>query len=74
LSRQRAFVADITGAQKRETAYGFFHFGFGLFWFLGSAFMGFLFDISPIYLALLSFLLQIGAFPFLVLVERKKLA
>lgn len=45
-SIMRAAVAAMTPKDRRGTAYGLFNMGFGLFWFLGSALMGFLYDRS----------------------------
>lgn len=45
-SIMRAAVAAMTPKDRRGTAYGLFNMGFGLFWFLGSALMGFLYDLS----------------------------
>ncbi len=42
----RAAVAAMSPKDRRGTAYGFFNLGFGLFWFIGSALMGFLYDLS----------------------------
>lgn len=45
-SIMRAAVAAMTPMDRRGTAYGLFNLGFGLFWFVGSALMGFLYDLS----------------------------
>lgn len=45
-SIMRAAVAAMSPKDRRGTAYGFFNLGYGLFWFLGSALMGFLYDVS----------------------------
>jgi MFS family permease len=45
-SVMRAAVAEMVPADKRGTAYGIFNTGYGIFWFLGSALMGYLYDLS----------------------------
>jgi MFS family permease len=49
----RAAIADMVPANRRGSAYGIFNAAYGLFWFLGSALMGFLYDTSL--LALIGF-------------------
>jgi MFS family permease len=41
-----AAVATMVPAQRRPSAYGLFTAGYGIFWFLGSAAIGFLYDVS----------------------------
>ena len=45
-SIMRAVIAGMVSADRRATAYGIFNAGFGVFWFLGSALMGVLYDVS----------------------------
>ena len=45
-SIMRAAIAEMVPANKRGSAYGLFNTGFGIFWFLGSALMGILYDLS----------------------------
>ena len=45
-SIMRAVIAGMVSADRRATAYGIFNAGFGVFWFLGSALMGVLYDMS----------------------------
>jgi len=45
-SVMRAAVAGMAPRQRRGTAYGIFNAGYGLAWFLGSALMGLLYDLS----------------------------
>ena len=45
-SVMRAAVAGMAPRQQRGTAYGIFNAGYGLAWFLGSALMGVLYDLS----------------------------
>ena len=42
----RAVVADLIPMNKRGTGYGMLNLWFGIFWFLGSALMGYLYDVS----------------------------
>jgi MFS family permease len=42
----KAAVADMIPIRRRSTAYGIFHVSFGLAFFLGSSFAGFLYDYS----------------------------
>jgi MFS family permease len=66
----RAAVADFTPRARRATAYGVFNTGFGIAWFLGSVFMGFLYDRSLPGLVSFSVAFQLLAVPLLVLVHR----
>jgi MFS family permease len=67
----RAHVADLVPPQKRGSGYGILNLIFGFSWFLGSALMGFLYDISPLYLVLFSVLVQMAAIPLLNLSKKK---
>ena len=66
----KAALAEMVPKERRATGYGLFHAGFGLFWFLGSALMGFLYDISLGSLIAFSVLAQLGAIPLFFLVSR----
>lgn len=59
----RAVVAQMISPQRRGSAYGLFNLVFGLFWFLGSVIMGFLYDYSVPALVIFSVLLQTAALP-----------
>lgn len=65
-SIMRAGVAQIAPPSLRGTAFGLFHFCYGLFWFLGSALMGVLLDLSPIALVFFSIATQLAAIPILL--------
>jgi MFS family permease len=69
----RAAVADLAPRARRATAYGVFNTGFGIAWFLGSVFMGVLYDRSLPGLVSFSVALQLLAVPLLVLVHRGRL-
>ncbi len=63
-SIMRAVVADIVQMDKRGTAYGILNTGFGLFWFMGSALMGVLYDVSIFSLIAFSLASQLAALAF----------
>ncbi|MDI1352751.1 MAG: MFS transporter, partial [bacterium] len=64
-SLMRAIVAHMVAKEKRGAAYGVFNTGFGIFWFLGSFLMGYLYDISIISLVIFSLIIQLLALPLL---------
>lgn len=69
-SIMRAVVANLVQMNQRATAYGVFNIWFGVFWFLGSALMGFLYDLSLVSLILFSLGMQLAAILLLFTVER----
>ncbi|CDZ80260.1 multidrug resistance protein MdtH [Candidatus Rubidus massiliensis] len=71
-SIMRAVVADLVPIEKRGTAYGILNAWFGIFWFFGSALMGFLYDFSLTALLIFSFGIQLVAIPFLLLLKKNK--
>jgi len=62
-SVMRAALADFVPADRRATGFGMFHMAFGVFWFAGSALMGFLYDQSPLALVVFSVVIQLIAVP-----------
>ncbi len=70
-SIMKAALADMVPKERRATGFGIFHTGFGLFWFLGSALMGFLYDFSLKTLVAFSVAMQLGAIPIFLLVSRQ---
>jgi len=66
----KAALPEMVPKERRATGYGLFHAGFGLFWFLGSALMGFLYDLSLAALIAFSVVTQLGATPLFFLVSR----
>lgn len=69
-SIMRAAVAEMVNMDKRGTAYGLFNTGYGIFWFLGSALMGILYDISVTYLIAFSMIMQLASVPVFFLVRK----
>lgn len=57
----RAAIAQLVPAHRRASAYGIFYSSFGVFWFLGSSAMGFLYEVSVEALVVLSVALQLAA-------------
>jgi len=71
-SIMRAAVAGMVPADKRGTAYGIFNTGYGVFWFVGSALMGFFYDFSLPSLIAFSVFTQLASVPLLFLVRKKR--
>jgi MFS family permease len=69
-SIMKAALADMVPRDRRATGYGIFHAGFGLFWFLGSALMGILYDLSLTALIAFSVIMQLGAIPIFLWLSR----
>lgn len=65
-SLMRAIIGSMTPTTKRATAYGLFNTIFGIAWFLGSFFMGYLYDTSILLLVLFSVAIQLIALPILI--------
>ncbi len=70
-SIMRAGIATMVAPGKRGSAYGIFNAGYGLFWFLGSALMGVLYDRSIGMVVVFSVVAQLAALPFLFVVVKK---
>lgn len=66
----RAAIAELVPANRRGSAYGLFNAGYGLAWFLGSALIGVLFDVSVGALIAFSMGTQLAAVPILLLSRR----
>jgi MFS family permease len=69
-SIMRAAVATMVTPDKRASAYGIFNTGYGLFWFLGSAAMGILYDRSVFSIVVFSVMIQLAAIPVLLSAKR----
>ena len=59
-----AAVAMIVPAERRPSAYGIFTAGYGVFWFAGSALIGFLYGISIPAVIVFSVGTELAALPF----------
>jgi hypothetical protein len=70
-SIMRAAIAKMILADRRGTAYGVFNTGYGIFWFAGSALMGYLYDISIPALVVFSVVAQLLSVPLLWIVKRQ---
>ena len=68
-SIMRAIVAHLVSPEKRGSAYGILNLFFGVFWAIGSALMGLLYDRAPLYLVLFSVAMQWAAIPFFIWVS-----
>ncbi len=69
-SIMRALIADLVDINRRGSAYGVMNMCFGISWFLGSAMMGVLYDIAPIYLVGFSMIAQLLSLPLFFAVRR----
>jgi len=65
-----AAVAPMVPAERRASAFGLFTAGYGVFWFLGSAVIGILYDVSLPATVTFCVLAEFAAVPILVLVGR----
>lgn len=70
----KATVASMAPADRRGTAFGIFNLSFGLFWFAGSAGMGFLYDRSIPALVVFSVAIQLLSIPFLLAMTGRRKA
>jgi len=59
----RAVLATVIPKEKRATGFGIFNANFGLFWFLGSFLMGWLYEVSITGLIIFSVLTQLASIP-----------
>ena len=66
-----AVVAPMVSPNRRASAYGLFTAGYGIFWFLGSAIMGILYDRSIPATVVFCVLTQLAAVPLLIIVKRQ---
>lgn len=71
-SIMRAAVAQLVPADRRGVGFGLFNTGYGIFWFLGSALMGRLYDVARPALVVFSIAVQVAAIV-LLLVTRAHL-
>ena len=66
-----AAVAPMVPAHRRASAFGLFTAGYGVFWFLGSAAIGILYDVSRPALIAFCILTQLAAIPIFAWVGRR---
>jgi MFS family permease len=69
-SLMRAVIPQMIPPDRRGVGYGTFNMGFGLAWFLGSALMGVLYDVSVPALVAFSVLVQLASIPLFVGVNK----
>jgi MFS family permease len=69
-SVMKAAVAAMVPRQRRATGFGVFHTCFGFCWFLGSALMGLLYEVSLTALIVFSVALQLLSIPLFILLSR----
>jgi predicted MFS family arabinose efflux permease len=65
-----AAIAHMVGPENRASAYGIFTAGYGVAWFLGSALLGWLYDVSIPALVAVGVALEVLAVPFFLVVAR----
>jgi len=70
-SIMRASIAEMIPVDKRGTAYGIFNTGYGVCWFLGSALMGYLYDVSLVFLVVFSVVVQLASIPVFLKVRKE---
>lgn len=71
-SIMRAAISNMININKRGFAYGIFNTAYGISWFIGSALIGVLYDLSINYLVLFSVFTQLVALLILVVLTRKE--
>jgi len=67
----RAAVAELTPIERRGFAYGIFNAAYGTSWFLGSALIGRLYELSTNYLILFVVVMELISIPLFLLVRRE---
>lgn len=67
----KAIIGDVVPKEKRGSAYGIFNAGFGFAWFLGSALMGILYDVSLYWMVAFSMAMQFLSVPLFVWAHKK---
>jgi MFS family permease len=69
----RAVLSSTLPSEKKATGFGVFNAAFGLFWFLGSFLMGWLYEISITWLIVFSVVMQLASIPLFVKLSSKKM-
>jgi predicted MFS family arabinose efflux permease len=67
----KAAIAGMVPIDRRGSAFGIFHTGYGVAWFLGSALMGIFYDFDINFVILFSISMQLAAIPVLLVVSKK---
>lgn len=67
-----AAIATMVPGERRATAYGLFTAAFGLFWFLGSVLLGWLYDVSLPAMVVAAVALEVAGVPFFVVAARSR--
>jgi MFS family permease len=70
-SISKAALAEMVPKDRRATGYGIFNTGFGLFWFIGSALMGILYDFSLWSLIIFSVAIQLCSIPIFLRISKE---
>ncbi|MEX2299738.1 MAG: MFS transporter [Bryobacterales bacterium] len=70
-SVMRAAVARLVPPDRRGSAYGFFNAGYGVAWFLGSATLGALYDMSLTAVIAFSVVAQLASIPLFLLAKKR---
>ena len=65
-----AAIATMVPAERRATAYGLFTAAFGVFWFLGSVLLGWLYDVSLVGMVVAAVGLEVAGVPLLLITQR----
>ena len=71
-SIMKAAVSQIIPKSMRSTGFGIFETGFGIAWFLGSWLLGYLYDLQPAYLVMVSVAAQVLAIGFYAMCIKQK--
>jgi MFS-type transporter involved in bile tolerance (Atg22 family) len=66
----RAAIADLVPIERRGSAYGIFNTLYGLSLFIGSAAMGFLYEVSITYILVFAVVMELVAIPTLFMIRR----
>jgi hypothetical protein len=65
-----AAVTPMVPIERRASAFGLFTAGYGVFWFLGSAAIGFLYDLSLPFMIAYCVAAELAALPIFIWVGR----
>jgi len=65
-----AAVTPMVPIERRASAFGLFTAGYGVFWFLGSAAIGFLYDLSLLFIIAFCVAAELAAVPIFIWVCR----